>query len=343
MTNDLPNTYCSAVASSADGSKWIASTEVNYGLGSIYTSTNMGLNWTSNNVAMAQWTSVASSADGTKLVAVAVSNWIYQSFDSGNTWTSNTLPILTNEWLTVNSSADGTRLVVAGALGSLCISTNSGTSWTIPVKAPSANWQGIASSADGSKLAMICATNFIYTSVDYGATWQSNSVPGNWTGVASSADGSKLFGVDFLVGVFTSTNWGTSWTENTNLFLNSNQTQSIGHQSSIVCSADGAKLVLFPGTVLQPPTYSYWAVWSDYFWTFYNTPAPLLNLSASGTNLVLSWVVPSTNFVLQRCSSLTTTNWESSANAPTLNFTNLQNQAGLTPSNSSSFFRLSTP
>jgi hypothetical protein len=349
--DDFPlNSYaiCGSLASSADGSKWVASTGDNWYLGSIYTSTNMGLTWISNNVGTALWGSVASSADGTKLVAVAGTNWVYQSFDSGNTWTSNTLPIFTNQWLFVHSSADGTKLVVAGVLGPVCISTNSGVSWTIPANSPDASWQGITSSADGSKIAMVCGTNFIYTSADYGSTWQSNSVPGQWTGVAASADGSKLFGVDYHVGVFTSTNWGMSWVENTNLFLNSAYTQygiapffgSIGNESSIKCSADGVKLILFPGMMFQP---SVAFIANDFIWTLYTTPAPQLNLSSSGTDLLLSWVVPSTNFVVQQCSDLTMTNWESLTNAPALNLTNLQNQVSVTPSNSSSFFRLSTP
>ena len=120
--------------------------------------------------------------------------------------------------------------------------------------------------------------------------------------------------------------------------------QSIGQQLSIACSADGAKLVLFPGIQLESSAVGiFWMVPFDYFWTLYTTPASQLNLSSSGTNLLLSWIAPSTNFVLQQCSDLTAANWESLTNTPTLNFTNLQNQVSLTASNGSSFFRLSTP
>jgi photosystem II stability/assembly factor-like uncharacterized protein len=51
---------------------------------------------------------VASSADGTKLVAVALTGYIYTSADSGATWTQTGAQEL---WNSVASSADGTKLV----------------------------------------------------------------------------------------------------------------------------------------------------------------------------------------------------------------------------------------
>jgi photosystem II stability/assembly factor-like uncharacterized protein len=109
-----------SVASSADGSKLVAASAAvivttNYYLyGSIYTSRDSGMTWTSNNVPNAQWQSVASSADGTKLVAVAIEpmGLIYTSTNSGTTWISNNVP---NDvgWYSVASSADGDKLVAA--------------------------------------------------------------------------------------------------------------------------------------------------------------------------------------------------------------------------------------
>jgi hypothetical protein len=72
-------------------------------------------------------------------------------------------------------------------------------------------------------------------------------------------------------------------------------------------------------------------------YTWQTTPAPQLNLAASSTNLFLSWIVPSTNFVLQQSPDLIS--WEDVTNTTTLNLTNLQNQITLLPANSS-FFRL---
>jgi len=65
--------------------------------------------------------------------------------------------------------------------------------------------------------------------------------------------------------------------------------------------------------------------------------------TTAGNNFTLSWTVPSTNFVLRQNPGLTQTNWSPVADAPVLNFTNLQNQVRLTPSNGNCFFRLATP
>ena len=70
---------------------------------------------------------------------------------------------------------------------------------------------------------------------------------------------------------------------------------------------------------------------------------PQLNLTPAGGNLAVSWLVPSTNFVLQLNSDLSTTNWMELPDPPSLNLTNLQNQVIVSPTNSSGFYRLVTP
>src|ERR1019366_3139248 len=72
-----------------------------------------------------------------------------------------------------------------------------------------------------------------------------------------------------------------------------------------------------------------------------SAPPPSLNLSSLNINLLLSWTVPSTNFVLQQSSDLTS--WADMTNPPVLNLTNLQNEVMLSPSNRSGFYRLKTP
>jgi hypothetical protein len=75
-------------------------------------------------------------------------------------------------------------------------------------------------------------------------------------------------------------------------------------------------------------------------WTSQTTPSPQLNITPSSNNLALSWIVPSTNFVLQQNLDLTTGNWGTLTNKPGLNLTNLQDEVTLSPTNSSGFFRL---
>jgi hypothetical protein len=70
-------------------------------------------------------------------------------------------------------------------------------------------------------------------------------------------------------------------------------------------------------------------------------PAPELSIAQSSNNLALSWLIPSTNFVVQQSPDLIS--WVDLTNTPTLNLTNLNNELTLSPTNSTGFFRLSTP
>jgi photosystem II stability/assembly factor-like uncharacterized protein len=363
ISNSSPSAFWPFLAASADGSKLFEVWEND--CGHVYTTTNGGLNWTTNSIAglivnssNSVWSTIATSADGTKWVVATATNWVYVSSDSGMTWTSNSLPNLTLQPLLLRCSADGTKLVVAGTLGSIWVSTNAGAAWTAPVNAPSAGWQAIASSADGSKVFLVGTTNLIYRSTDYGFTWQSNSVSGVtvWSGIASSADGIKLAAVapsaSFPngspgVGVFVSINAGITWALDTNQQIIPafpNFEELIGLQLDIVSSADGAKLVLIPGIEYVPEDGGITGLArDDDIWTSYTPPAPQVEISAPGINLVLSWTVPATNVVLQQNGDITMTNWTTMTNAATLNYSNLQYEAGFSPANGSSFFRLATP
>jgi hypothetical protein len=75
-----------------------------------------------------------------------------------------------------------------------------------------------------------------------------------------------------------------------------------------------------------------------YCWTLKNTPTPQLNVNVSTNNYLLSWLVPSTNFVVQQSPDLVS--WSSITDAPSLNLTNLNNELTISPSNASGFFRL---
>ena len=70
-----------------------------------------------------------------------------------------------------------------------------------------------------------------------------------------------------------------------------------------------------------------------------NTVTVLTNAS----HIVLSWIVPSTYFVLQQCPDLDTTNWLDVTNTPILNFNNLLDEVFLPPPDSDVFYRLRTP
>ena len=94
-------------------------------------------------------------------------------------------------------------------------------------------------------------------------------------------------------------------------------------------SADGGKLV---GVVQR-----------GHIYTWQTTVAPKLNIAPAGTNVVVSWVVPSMPFQLQQKINLMTANWSNVPSVFGFNFTSLQNQVILPHTNANAFFRLATP
>jgi hypothetical protein len=75
-------------------------------------------------------------------------------------------------------------------------------------------------------------------------------------------------------------------------------------------------------------------------WAAHTLPTPSLNITPANGNLKLSWIVPSTDFVLRQSSDLA--GWSDVADAPGLNLTNLQNEVVLSPTNGCGFYRLKT-
>ena len=352
-----PALYWNAVASAANGETLIGVVDG----GDIYTSTNGGTTWTSNGLYML-WRSVAASADGTRLVAAGVGsnrNFLFTSTNSGFTWTSNTVPsqpslnspsiassgdgmifaagsgstyifISTNSgstWFSNNIpsadqsvalSANGTQLFAATA-GPIYASTNLGETWSV-TRAPNSGWFSLAASADGTKLVAAGNTG-IYTSTDSGSSWQSNAIHSSfYTTVACSAAGGT-WAVANQFSLFVSTNAGATWTS-----YNAPATNWWG----VAVAADGGQLVAIPaskspvwlGRVLPQP--------------------PRLNISPANVKLALSWIIPSTNFVLQQNPDLTIANWTDVTNMPVLNLTNLQEEVTLPLTNGSGFYRLAT-
>ena len=234
-------------------------------------------------------------------------------------------------WISVASSADGNKLVAVQPFG-ICISKDSGVTWTttnVPGYTAS-----IACSASGSLLLVGGADPFhppfggcLLVSTNYGSVWNPCNASTVARGsVACSADGRTLIGaggpppspMGVTVDVIrTSRDSGTRWT------IANAPTLS---WTSVASSADGAKLVA--------------AVSGGGIWIFQSTPSPSLNITSSGGNGVVSWLVPSTSFVLQQNSDLSTTNWTDVPNMAALNLTNLQHQITALPLVGARFYRL---
>src|ERR1039458_2896324 len=385
-----PETNWTAVASSADGTKLVATA----GNSGIWVSTNSGATWTQTSAPQSGWFRVASSADGARLAAIgkpllivgppplSYTGSFYASTNSGATWMSNNLPSVSKIGATsysLASSSDGRKLaaLISFSLGgALFTSTNSGVAW-ITNNLPDRTWDSVASSADGTRLivgglGILVSTNFgnswmltnsfeasfvsssadgskwvavsgqqIFISTNLGMTWTQSSAPAtNWIALASSADASMLVAVaggshnvqnPFLKGpIYTSTNSGATWTSNN---------VPVQYWTCVASSADGYKLVA--ATASDPSTNNPGTTVGGGIWISQATPAPQLNIATANTNLDLSWIVPSTNFVMQQ--SLDLGSWKDMTNKPVLNLTNLQNEVMLSPSSSRGFYRLKTP
>jgi photosystem II stability/assembly factor-like uncharacterized protein len=300
-------------ASSADGTKLVAPALFS----GIYVSSDSGNTWIQTSAPQSDWRAIASSANGTKLFAGSSSVWI--STNSGSTWQVSSAP--NKGWLSLASSADGTKLIGSGS-GQIYISTNSGTSWQLSA----VSGISVATSADGNTL-VVTGSGSTYISTNSGSSWMTNAINGSSIGgstgnsAASSADGKRLAIAGFNSQIYTSTDSGITWITN----------DAPSSWNGVVSSADGCKL---------------FAAMSSYpvggIWIGQIPPSPELKLKVTNSKLGFSWTLPSTNFVLQQNLDLTTTNWVTLTNMPTLNLTNLQNQLTFPPTNSSSFFRLST-
>lgn len=292
----------------------------------MYVSTNSGTSWanTSSRPTEDAWTHAASSADGRKWVATTSGRKIYSSTNAGSSWTFRSAP--SKSWSSIASSADGISLVAVVLGEGIYTSADSGATWILTSAPGGLGLSRVASSADGFKL--MAAANGggpICVSQDAGTNWVTTSAPTNqWNSVACSADGSTLVAVARFISVANqvgpvgiSRDSGATWTT-TNV--------PDADWNSVVSSADGNRLFAtieaFFGGVC----------------TLQFAAAPLLSISAAGSDTPISWTIPSVDFVLQENSDLTTTNWADVTITPTV--TNYQNQVAFPPPAGNRFFRL---
>ncbi|MBP9903327.1 MAG: hypothetical protein KBH45_17850 [Verrucomicrobia bacterium] len=101
--------------------------------------------------------------------------------------------------------------------------------------------------------------------------------------------------------------------------------------SSLVCSADGNKLVAAAGSGMSP---------TGLIYTWQSTPSPKLTITPSASGLLISWIVPSMPFVLQENADLNTPDWTAVPMTPILNLTNLHHEVTVPLSGTNRFFRL---
>jgi len=314
LATNAPSTgggYLGGAAVSADGTRVFAILENAGGL-RVFLSTNYGDAWMLT--AAPTGTCVACSGDGGTVIAASAfdpGGFVYVSTNGGTDWNMSAAPV--KKWTAVASSKNGRQFIGAVSLEKLYISTNSGANWT-PANTPNKGWRSVCSSADGQLLAAT-ASDSTYISTNSGGTWSSNTIAGQ--SIACSADGTKV-----IVGggqVYTSADGGLTWV--------TNSPPPSGNWYCAAASADGCKFIV--GS-------------RDGIWIGQVTPSPQLNIQPINSGLAVSWLTPSTNFVLQQNLDLGTTNWIALTNHPILNFTNLYQEVGVPEPTNKVFYRLTT-
>jgi hypothetical protein len=341
--SSAPNKGWSAVAMSADGS--ILAAAIN---GSIYTSTNSGATWAVSGAPSKSWSALAISSDGKFFLACAPSGGIYTSTNLGTSWQSNSVPA-NPDWDAVAASANGSTLIAGAQAGPAYYSTNMGASWRSNGIPGGGYWTSVVTTADGTKLAAQW-NGMIYTSTNSGATWTNYNNSGG-TLLLCSTDGKQLL---LPVGnnLYVSTNWGVTWT----------QTGTLTYGWPLAISSDAKRLEVLAYGAISVST-NLGASWTTIYapvktWTYvalsadgsklvavasgtdgiYLWQPPSLSFTNLGGNLVFSWSTNGTAFNLQMNADLTTTNWMTVTDLPTV--INSQNQIIVSPTNSSGFFRL---
>jgi hypothetical protein len=335
-SNSAPFSSWFSVTCSADGSKVMANSTG----GIIWMSSDSGRTWLSKPVPATNWFSIASSASGQIIVLSSRGGgWVYSSQDSATTWTSNVLSSTDEHSLAC--SADGRKMFASATPGGIYVSTNSGLTWQQTAAPTNLWWSAIACSANGTKVIagnaayLSQSTIQLYISTNSGLTWIPTTIPNapqDCFQLVSSANGNQLVALlqppvsPSVMSMFASTDSGSTWTPTGDL-------PPYAGWTSVAITADGYRINATAG--LAPITFVGGGIYISK-----SVPHPLLSIAPNGAESILSWTIPSTDFVLQQSSSLAPTNWSNLAVQPAFAFTNLSYQVSFAPTGSPSFFRL---
>ena len=226
-------------------------------MGSLYTSSDGGVNWTLRSSAGTRnWSSVAISDNGLIIYASETPGGIYKSVDGGNSWVKTAA--ITASWSKIVCSSSGEK-ILAFALSNAAytsFSNDGGLTWTASsittalsstsfnsgVSTGALSVRDIEMSKDGKILfistvnATTGATTNILRSVDFGTSWRSYKIfPGVPVSLKCSYDGNKVF-VGFFSGfIYTSSDAGITWDERSSA--------GVSNWYALDCSNNGQKAI----------------------------------------------------------------------------------------------------
>jgi hypothetical protein len=199
----------SAVTSSNNGTILYATFQNNLSL-DLYTSTDGGVSWgpllgTSPGGFNQNYTGITSDSTGTNLYLAWAGSGLYNSTNSGSTWTAITgnLDVGGSETCSniqsIACDSTATKLLVVTNLNNLYVSLDSGVTSPWISSGSLANSNCVACSSDFSiRYAVTSAGDIITSTGTNYSTW--TNIPGNindnWTSLTCSSDGTKVFAVN---------------------------------------------------------------------------------------------------------------------------------------------------
>jgi len=165
------------------------------------------------------WQKLAMSSNGQYIAACCyyISNYIYVSKNSGDTWNYQTDP--SGNWQSIAVSSTGQYMAACISTGYIYVSSDYGTSWG-QTSALLKNWSGIAISSSGQYIAAcinnVNTNNGIYLSSDYGSSWTlTYSKNALWSGIAINSSGQYIVACIDIIntnnGIYLSSDYGSSW------------------------------------------------------------------------------------------------------------------------------------
>jgi hypothetical protein len=162
------------------------------------------------------WNDIHASSDGTKLVLCSTTGGIWNSANSGATWSQSTLAN-TYYKTAITSSSTGQNLAAIINNGPIYTSSNYGSTWSpLTTRIPSYNlynsynWCSITSSITGQYIVASTTVCEIYVSSNYGQTW-SKSIIGANPVVSISSSGQYIVAATNLGTIYISSNYGVAW------------------------------------------------------------------------------------------------------------------------------------
>ena len=180
----------------------------------IWKSTDGGINWSElANAPSTSWGAIAVSGNGQIVFALSwagADQSIYQSIDSGSTWT---LAYKTSNQLNDIAISDSGNTVAVATNDGILKSVDGGSNYTLVPNSPGATI--IDMSSDGSKLVAAHYYTTIKKSIDGGDTWLDLATSGtNWNQIAISDDGMTIMGAakGNAAGVMSSRDGGQTFT-----------------------------------------------------------------------------------------------------------------------------------